>query len=159
VTAAARLLLLDLSELALDHVMEELSPASLVTMACVYTALRERCSADALWGRHLPLKWGRVLGAAARKGRPRRRWLAVARPTQELGTLACLRPPSAGAQQVADTAAAVEDLQIPVGFAGRSYYTTSSGASGASRRTGSRTAGASAKPSACRRRRACACHT
>ncbi|KAJ1285859.1 hypothetical protein BS78_03G310500 [Paspalum vaginatum] len=59
--------LLDLPELVLDRVLEELSPASLAAMACVGAALRDRCSADALWQRHLRLKWGRVLGAAARK--------------------------------------------------------------------------------------------
>lgn len=64
--AAAGLPLLDLPELALDRVLEELSPASLAAMACVCEALRGRCSADALWERHLRLKWGRVLGAAAR---------------------------------------------------------------------------------------------
>ncbi|CAO2182586.1 unnamed protein product [Urochloa humidicola] len=66
-SAAAALPLLDLPELALDRVLEELSPASLAAMACVCAALRGRCSADALWGRHLRAKWGRVLGAAARK--------------------------------------------------------------------------------------------
>ncbi|TVU34728.1 hypothetical protein EJB05_16576, partial [Eragrostis curvula] len=64
---AAGLPLLDLPELALDRVLEELSPASLAAMACVCAALRDRCSADALWKRHLRRKWGRVLGAAARK--------------------------------------------------------------------------------------------
>ncbi|CAO1944697.1 unnamed protein product [Urochloa humidicola] len=65
--AAAGLPLLDLPELALDRVLEELSPASLAAMACVCAALRGRCSADALWECHLRAKWGRVLGTAARK--------------------------------------------------------------------------------------------
>ncbi|RCV27784.1 hypothetical protein SEVIR_5G358300v4 [Setaria viridis] len=65
--AAAGLPLLDLPELALDRVLEELSPASLAAMACVCAALRGRCSADALWERHLRAKWGRVLGGTARK--------------------------------------------------------------------------------------------
>ncbi|KAL6614310.1 hypothetical protein ACP70R_036580 [Stipagrostis hirtigluma subsp. patula] len=65
--AAAGLPLLDLPELALDRVLEELSPASLAAMACVCAALRDRCPSDALWERHLRRKWGRVLGAAARK--------------------------------------------------------------------------------------------
>ncbi|EES03775.1 F-box protein At2g26850 isoform X2 [Sorghum bicolor] len=65
--AAAGFPLLDLPELALDRVLEELSPASLAAMACVCAPLRDRCSADALWERHLRLKWGHVLGAAARK--------------------------------------------------------------------------------------------
>uniref|UniRef100_A0A0A9G2Q6 F-box domain-containing protein n=1 Tax=Arundo donax TaxID=35708 RepID=A0A0A9G2Q6_ARUDO len=64
---AAGLPLLDLPELALDRVLEELSPASLAAMACVCAALRDRCSAGALWERHLHLKWGRVLGVTARK--------------------------------------------------------------------------------------------
>jgi len=54
--AAAGLPLLDLAELALDRVLEELSPASLAAMACVCAALRDRCSADALWERHLRAK-------------------------------------------------------------------------------------------------------
>jgi hypothetical protein len=66
-TPAAGLPLLDLPELALDRILEELSPSSLAAMACVCSALRDRCSADALWGRHLRIKWGRVLGAAARR--------------------------------------------------------------------------------------------
>ncbi|XP_066310066.1 F-box protein At2g26850-like isoform X1 [Miscanthus floridulus] len=65
--AAAGFPLLDLPELALDRVLEELSPASLAAMACVCAVLRDRCSADALWERHLRLKWGHVLGAAAHK--------------------------------------------------------------------------------------------
>ncbi|KAF8751306.1 hypothetical protein HU200_012184 [Digitaria exilis] len=67
IPAAAGLPVLDLPELALDRVLEELSPASLAAMACVCAELRDRCSGDALWGRHLRAKWGRVLGAAARK--------------------------------------------------------------------------------------------
>ncbi|XP_052136249.1 F-box protein At2g26850-like isoform X1 [Oryza glaberrima] len=64
---AAALPLLDLPELALERVLEELEPPSLAAMACVCVALRDRCSADTLWGRHVNRKWGRVLGAAARK--------------------------------------------------------------------------------------------
>ncbi|XP_040383599.1 F-box protein At2g26850-like isoform X2 [Oryza brachyantha] len=64
---AAALPLLDLPELTLERVLEELEPASLAAMACVCAALRDRCSADSLWGRHVDRKWGRVLGAAARK--------------------------------------------------------------------------------------------
>uniref|UniRef100_A0ACD5W2J3 Uncharacterized protein n=1 Tax=Avena sativa TaxID=4498 RepID=A0ACD5W2J3_AVESA len=59
--------LLDLPELALDRVLEELSPASLAAMACVCKGLRDRCSMDALWDRHVRGKWGQVLGAAARQ--------------------------------------------------------------------------------------------
>jgi hypothetical protein len=59
--------LLDLPELALDRVLEELSPASLAAMACVCAGLRDRCSMDGLWARHVRGKWGRVLGAAARR--------------------------------------------------------------------------------------------
>ncbi|XP_051227203.1 F-box protein At2g41170 isoform X2 [Lolium perenne] len=59
--------LLDLPELALDRVLEELAPASLAAMACVCAGLRDRCSMDSLWARHVRAKWGRVLGAAARE--------------------------------------------------------------------------------------------
>lgn len=65
--SAAALPVLDLPELALDRVLEELSPASLAAMACVCAGLRDRCSMDSLWARHVRRKWGRVLGAAARK--------------------------------------------------------------------------------------------
>ena len=65
--ADAVLPLLDLPELALDRVLEELAPASLAAMACVCAGLRDRCSMDGLWERHVRGKWGRVLGAAARK--------------------------------------------------------------------------------------------
>lgn len=65
--AEAALPVLDLPELVLDRVLEELSPASLAAMACVCAGLRDRCSMDSLWERHVRRKWGRVLGAAARK--------------------------------------------------------------------------------------------
>ncbi|GJN17409.1 hypothetical protein PR202_gb04471 [Eleusine coracana subsp. coracana] len=95
--------LLDLPELALDRVLEELSPAPLAAMACVCAALRDRCSSDALWGRHLRAKWGRVLGPAARKeweaelGRARNAAAAAgpARPGRRRGwvdSLACAWP-------------------------------------------------------------------
>jgi hypothetical protein len=50
---AAELPLLDLPELALDHMLEELSLASLTVMAYVRAALRDRCSTDTQWERHL----------------------------------------------------------------------------------------------------------
>ena len=55
---AAGLPLLDLTELTLDRVLEEeeLSLASLAMTACVCTALRDRCSGDALWERYLRAK-------------------------------------------------------------------------------------------------------
>ncbi|KAG8055062.1 hypothetical protein GUJ93_ZPchr0001g29466 [Zizania palustris] len=65
--AAAALPLLDLPELVLERVLEELPPPSLAAMACVCAALRDRCSTDSLWERHVRRKWGQVLGAAARK--------------------------------------------------------------------------------------------
>ncbi|CAM0883172.1 unnamed protein product [Alopecurus aequalis] len=65
--ADAALPLLDLPELALDRVLEELSPASLAAMACVCAGLKDRCAMDSLWERHVRGKWGRVLGATARK--------------------------------------------------------------------------------------------
>jgi hypothetical protein len=49
--------------------------------------LRGRCSADALWGRHLRRKWG-VGGGAERPCR--RCWRAAAQPVQGLGGLARL---------------------------------------------------------------------
>lgn len=67
--AAVGLAMLDLPELALDHVLEELSLASMV---CMCAALRDhRCSGDTLWeraGRHHAEGVG---GGARRQGHPR----------------------------------------------------------------------------------------
>lgn len=60
-----QLLLLDLPELALDCVLEKLSPAGLCNMAAVCSSLRERCISDYLWERHMKEKWGNILGPAA----------------------------------------------------------------------------------------------
>ncbi|KAF8403669.1 hypothetical protein HHK36_011773 [Tetracentron sinense] len=56
---------LDLPELALECILERLSPAGLCNMAGVCSSLRERCSSDHLWERHMKQKWGRVIGSAA----------------------------------------------------------------------------------------------
>ncbi|KAG0525304.1 hypothetical protein BDA96_06G044200 [Sorghum bicolor] len=96
--AAVGFPLLDLPELALDRVLEELSPASLTAMACMCAPLRDRCSTDAPWEHHLRLKWGHVLGTAARKeweaellGGRAARGSAAADPPQELGRDAGMR--------------------------------------------------------------------
>ncbi|XP_021772208.1 F-box protein At2g32560-like isoform X2 [Chenopodium quinoa] len=60
-----QLSVLDLPELALDCILEKLSPAGLCSMAAVCSSLRERCISDHLWDRHMKHKWGRVLGPAA----------------------------------------------------------------------------------------------
>lgn len=60
-----QLSVLDLPELALDCILEKLSPAGLCSMAAVCSSLRERCLSDHLWDRHMKQKWGRVLGPAA----------------------------------------------------------------------------------------------
>ncbi|KAL5220313.1 hypothetical protein ABZP36_025026 [Zizania latifolia] len=80
--AAAALPLLDLPELVLERVLEELPPPSLAAMACVCAALRDRCSTDNLWERHVSGKWGHVLGAAARK-----EWEAELSARQSAGAL------------------------------------------------------------------------
>ncbi|XP_010554766.1 PREDICTED: F-box protein At2g41170 isoform X2 [Tarenaya hassleriana] len=60
-----RVSLLDLPELALELVLEKLSPAELCVMACVCSELRERCMSDHLWEKHMKNKWGRLMGDAA----------------------------------------------------------------------------------------------
>ncbi|XP_043810117.1 F-box protein At2g32560 isoform X2 [Manihot esculenta] len=57
--------ILDLPELALDCILERLSPAGLCSMAGVCTSLRERCISDHLWERHMKKKWGRIIGPSA----------------------------------------------------------------------------------------------
>lgn len=60
-----QLSVLDLPELALDCILQKLSPAELCSMAGVCRSLRERCTSDHLWERHMKQKWGKVLGPAA----------------------------------------------------------------------------------------------
>ncbi|GMG99982.1 hypothetical protein Nepgr_001822 [Nepenthes gracilis] len=57
--------LLDLPELTLECILERLSPAALCHMAGVCSSLRERCTSDHLWQRHMEQKWGGVIGHAA----------------------------------------------------------------------------------------------
>ncbi|KAA8517286.1 hypothetical protein F0562_017579 [Nyssa sinensis] len=54
--------LLDLTELALECILERLSPAGLCSMAGVCRSLREKCRSDHLWEKHMKEKWGRVVG-------------------------------------------------------------------------------------------------
>jgi hypothetical protein len=70
-------------------------------MACMCAPLRDRCSTDAPWEHHLRLKWGHVLGTAARKeweaellGGRAARGSAAADPPQELGRDAGMRVPA-----------------------------------------------------------------
>ncbi|KAI4386209.1 hypothetical protein MLD38_004161 [Melastoma candidum] len=58
---------LDLPELALECILERLPPAGLFNMAGVCRSLRERCSGDFLWERHMRRKWGGLIGESARK--------------------------------------------------------------------------------------------
>lgn len=57
--------LLDLPDLALECVLEKLDPSELRSMAGVCSSLRERCTSDYFWDRHLKQKWGRVMGPAS----------------------------------------------------------------------------------------------
>ncbi|KAK7828522.1 F-box protein At2g32560 [Quercus suber] len=56
--------LLDLPDLALDCILERLSPAGLCTMAAVCSSLRDRCRSDHLWKKHKEHKWDRVISDA-----------------------------------------------------------------------------------------------
>lgn len=57
--------LLDLPELALECILERLSPAGLCNLSGACVALREKCTSDHLWERHMKQKWGRLIGDAA----------------------------------------------------------------------------------------------
>ena len=57
--------MLDLPELALDSILERLSPAELCSMAAVCTSRRERCTSADLWEKHMKQKWGKIIGPAA----------------------------------------------------------------------------------------------
>ncbi|KAJ1686750.1 hypothetical protein LUZ63_018140 [Rhynchospora breviuscula] len=59
--------ILDLPELALEIVLEKLPPDSLTNLACVCTSLRERCTSNHLWKRHMKEKWSSILGESAIK--------------------------------------------------------------------------------------------
>lgn len=60
--------LLDLPELVLESILERLRPDGLCSMAGVCSALRDRCTSDRLWERHMKRKWGRVIGPARPPG-------------------------------------------------------------------------------------------
>ncbi|KAL9240015.1 hypothetical protein vseg_014279 [Gypsophila vaccaria] len=57
--------LLDLHDLALDLVLDQLTPAELCSLAGVCTYLRSKCRSNHMWEKHLEKKWGRVIGNAA----------------------------------------------------------------------------------------------
>lgn len=57
--------ILDLPELTLECILGKLSPAGLCNMAGVCSSLRDRCTSDYLWERHMREKWGRLMGSAA----------------------------------------------------------------------------------------------
>ncbi|KAK9726000.1 hypothetical protein RND81_05G183300 [Saponaria officinalis] len=57
--------LLDLHDLALDLVLDQLSPAELCSLAGVCSYLRSKCRSNYLWVKHLDKKWGKVIGNAA----------------------------------------------------------------------------------------------
>ncbi|KAL7199398.1 hypothetical protein ACSBR2_021639 [Camellia fascicularis] len=57
--------LLDLPELALECILERLPPDGLCNMAGVCGDLRDRCTSDRLWEKHMKQKWGRIIGPAA----------------------------------------------------------------------------------------------
>ncbi|XAR68403.1 hypothetical protein NMG60_11003505 [Bertholletia excelsa] len=57
--------LLELPELALECILQQLSPAGLCIMAGVCRSLRDMCMSDHLWERRMKPKWGRLIGEAA----------------------------------------------------------------------------------------------
>lgn len=63
----AKMNILDMPELALDLILEKLSPNGLLNIMCVCTHLREKCKSNYFWERHFSEKWGRIIGEAAKK--------------------------------------------------------------------------------------------
>ncbi|CAN4118389.1 unnamed protein product [Withania somnifera] len=59
--------LLDLPDLTLECIFERLAPNGLCSMAAVCSSLREKCTSDHLWEKHMKQKWGAVIGSAANK--------------------------------------------------------------------------------------------
>ncbi|XP_010673037.2 F-box protein At2g26850 [Beta vulgaris subsp. vulgaris] len=59
------ILLLELPDLALDLILDRLSPAELCSMAGVCSYLRGKCRSNHMWEKHMKNKWGRVIGNAA----------------------------------------------------------------------------------------------
>lgn len=59
--------LLDLPELALESILDRLSPAELCKMATVCSHLRDVCGDDHLWEKRMKQKWGKLMGDSARQ--------------------------------------------------------------------------------------------
>ncbi|KAM7257268.1 hypothetical protein ACFE04_013009 [Oxalis oulophora] len=57
--------LLDLPELPLDCILDKLSPTGLCSMATVCSYMRDKCTSDYIWEKHMNQKWGRVIGQVA----------------------------------------------------------------------------------------------
>ncbi|XP_016484983.1 F-box protein At2g26850-like isoform X1 [Nicotiana tabacum] len=57
--------LLDLPDLTLECIFERLPPNGLCSMAAVCSYLREKCTSDHLWEKHMKEKWGALIGSAA----------------------------------------------------------------------------------------------
>ncbi|KAE8733959.1 F-box protein [Hibiscus syriacus] len=66
-TSSSSSSLLDLPELTLECILDRLSPAGLCAMAGVCSSLRDRCTSDHLWEKHMKRKWSKVIGDAAYK--------------------------------------------------------------------------------------------
>ncbi|KAM7273194.1 hypothetical protein ACFE04_027858 [Oxalis oulophora] len=60
--------ILDLPDLAFECILDRLPPSGLCSMAGVCSSLREKCTSDHLWEKHMKLKWGRVVGQHAYRG-------------------------------------------------------------------------------------------
>ncbi|XP_072974716.1 F-box protein At2g26850-like [Typha angustifolia] len=117
--------ILDLPELALECILEKLSPAALANMACVCRSLRDRCRSDHLWERHMREKWSPVVGEAARRewerySAPRKDSTAATDGDVEISTpkdwmelLSCFWPLSWFSSKVDDTRSkSKSDLQL-----------------------------------------------
>lgn len=59
--------LLDLPDLTLECIFERLPPNGLCKMAAVCNSLREKCTSDHLWEKHMKEKWGDLIVSAATK--------------------------------------------------------------------------------------------
>lgn len=58
---------LDLPELALELILEKLSPVALINMSNVCTSLKDRCRSDHLWDKQFREKWAKLMSPVARR--------------------------------------------------------------------------------------------
>ncbi|KAG9157483.1 hypothetical protein Leryth_010314 [Lithospermum erythrorhizon] len=74
--------LLDLPDLVLECILERIPPEGLYSMAGVCRSLREKCTSDYLWEKHMKQRWSVVIGPAAY-----RKWVCYIASQKEIAIL------------------------------------------------------------------------